>query len=86
MHIRDLFMVALIFTAGTSNSQVEDIFLGAGNDSSITVTTSHDHQLYSGLFTASGDKTVNGDGMNAKKMEVARFLVSRQMKVDHLEL
>ena len=60
-----------------------DIYLGAGNDSTITVTTSHDHQLFSGPFIASGDKTVNGDGMNAKRMEASRFLAQSTLSYDH---
>jgi uncharacterized protein (DUF1800 family) len=82
MHIRDLIVVVLVYSASASYSQVEDIFLGAGNDSSITVTTSHNHQLYSGLFTATGEKTVNGDGMNADRMEAARFLAQATLGFD----
>jgi uncharacterized protein (DUF1800 family) len=65
-----------------SYGQVEDIYLGAGNDSSITVTSSSDHQLYSGFFTATGQKTVNGDGMNARSMEAARFLSQATLGYD----
>ena len=55
-------------------AQQPDVFLGAGNDSTVSVTTSSDHQLYSGTFTASGDKTVDGSGMNADRMDASRFL------------
>lgn len=84
MHIRELILVVLLCTAGTSNAQVEDIFLGAGNDSSVTVTTSHNHQIYSGFFTATGEKTVNGDGMNAARMEASRFLAQSTLSFDRI--
>ncbi|RLD20312.1 MAG: DUF1800 domain-containing protein [Bacteroidetes bacterium] len=74
MHVRDIIMMVLMSVAVTGYAQVEDIFLGAGNDSSITVTTSNNHQLYTGFYTASGEKTVNGDGMNAARMDASRFL------------
>ena len=50
------------------------ITLGAGNDAKITVTTSDDHQLYSGTNTATGTKTVNGAGLSGAEIEAARFL------------
>jgi len=82
MHLRDLIAVVLILMYSTSYTQVEDIFLGAGNDSSVTVSTSHNHQLYNGLFTATGEKTVNGDGMNAAIMEASRFLAQSTIGFD----
>lgn len=82
MHLREFVLVALVYVASSTHAQVKDIYLGAGNDSSITVTTSDNHQLYSGLFTATGEKTVNGAGMNAKKMEVTRFLAQSTLGFD----
>jgi uncharacterized protein (DUF1800 family) len=52
--------------------QYED-FLGAGQDMGVTITTSHNHG------TATGNKTMNGDGMNAKLFEASRFLAQASL-------
>ncbi len=56
-------------------SQVaQEVILGAGNSNGISVSTSNDSKLYEGGFIASGEKTINGDGLDAKRIEAARFL------------
>ena len=55
-------------------SQEETKYLGAGNADGITVSTSSDHQAYDGVFSATGQKTIDGSGLVAKKMEAVRFL------------
>ena len=74
MCLRHYLTLVLVFVALIGSSQGQDVFLGAGNNSAITVTASNEHQLYGGLYTASGDKTVDGSGLNARRMEASRFL------------
>ena len=52
----------------TLQGQVYEDYLGAGHDAEISVTTSSNYS------TAVGENTINGIGMDAKKMEAARFL------------
>ena len=63
-------------------SQVNEVYFGAGNLTPVSVTTSDDHQLYSGTFTASGIQSVNGAGMPAKRMEASRFLTQATLRYD----
>jgi len=69
----------MLFTAA---SQVNEVYFGAGNLTPVDVTTSDDHQLYSGTFTASGINSVNGAGMPARQMEASRFLAQSTLCYD----
>lgn len=91
---KELLLCIVVVACISQNaiSQGTEYFLGAGAlDSSITVTTSHNAKIYPGAFEASGNKTVNGSGMNAKEMEASRFLAqatlgyTREMIDDILE-
>jgi len=61
-------------------AQVNEVYFGAGNLTPVNVTTSDDHQLYNGTFTASGVQSVNGAGMPAKRMEASRFLAQSTLR------
>lgn len=54
-------------------SQDKD-YIGAGHMNGVTVTSSNDHQLYPGLYTASALNTINGSGLEGQYIEAARFL------------
>jgi len=56
------------------NSQVKDIYFGGGNTDHISASASSSYQIYSGTETANAEKTINGDGLLAARMEAARFL------------
>ena len=71
-HIYILLVFMISFSNGRAQSY-ED-FIGAGHSGGITVTTSDNYQLYAGLNTASGDKTISGEGLEGAQMEAARFL------------
>ncbi len=60
-----------LFTAATFSlkGQLYDDYLGAGHNLGITVTTSSNSR------GTSGENTVNGSGLDADKMEAARFFV-----------
>lgn len=60
-------------------------YIGAGHSDGIIVTTSDDYQLYQGINTASGDKTLGGQGLVGKQMEASRFLSQASFGAD-LEL
>ena len=56
-----------------SFAQYED-YVGAGHSQGIVVTSSDNHSLWGWDEIASGIKSINGDGLDARKMETARFL------------
>lgn len=74
--MKNIFISILILLSLQTSifSQVKNIYFGAGNNSQITVSSSNNHQLYSGSETAYAVNTVNGEGLIAKRMEAARFL------------
>jgi len=70
------YYILLFLTLGLSviKGQSHSDYIGAGHTNGIIVTTSDDYQLYQGLHTASGDKTIGGQGLVGKQMEASRFL------------
>jgi len=50
-------------------------YIGAGNDASVTVTSSDQYQNSNWPKAASGINTVNGVGLDAEQMDAARFLM-----------
>ena len=54
-------------------------YFGAGNDTDIKVTTSHDYQRTGWNQNSAGDKTINGDGLYARLLETSRFLSQAAM-------
>ncbi len=57
-----------LFTCSVVSGQVYSDYLGAGHDQGVTVRTSSN----SGFSI--GEKTINGDGLDARKMAASRFL------------
>lgn len=57
-----------------SQGQTTQKYLGGGNASGIQVSSSNDAKIYDGAFTASGSNTINGNGLDAKRIEATRFL------------
>lgn len=58
----------------SSSGQKSEHFIGGGNTNGVTVSSSNDAKLYEGVFSATGENTINGSGLEGKKMEVVRFL------------
>jgi len=56
------------------NAQVYEDYIGAGHSEGVTVTTSNNHSFWGWEEVASGEKTINGDGLDARLMETSRFL------------
>ncbi|MFD1553196.1 DUF1800 domain-containing protein [Putridiphycobacter roseus] len=65
-----LFCTSLVF----SHKIVAQKYIGAGNAQGVTVTSSHNAKIYPGIYTASAQNTLQGEGLIAKKMEATRFL------------
>ncbi len=55
-------------------SAQETIFLGAGNAENITVTSSSEFAREYWNEVASAEKTIQGDGLDAEKLDASRFL------------
>ncbi|KAA3622388.1 MAG: DUF1800 domain-containing protein [Bacteroidetes bacterium] len=66
-----LLFLLLLFSAKAQNY---DDYLGAGHTGGITVTTSSDMQQNGWTKVASGNKTITGDGLDAKLIEASRLL------------
>ncbi len=71
MHIKIFSLLSFLLLF---NYLLGQNYIGAGNANNITVTTSDDYQLYPGLFWAKGVNTINGSGLDGKKIEATRFL------------
>ena len=75
-------LILLIFLFNISQAQVYEDYIGAGHSEGITVTTSDNHSLWGWEEIASGEKTLNGNGLDAKLMETSRFLVQAGFGAD----
>ncbi len=62
------------------------IQLGAGNSDQITVTTSSEYQPEYWPQKASGDKTIDGAGLDAEKLAASRFLAQATLGSDLAEV
>ncbi|NOQ75853.1 MAG: DUF1800 family protein [Crocinitomix sp.] len=67
-----LTAAALLIGLSAFNQQQQ--FIGGGNSEGVSVSSSSDAKLYDGVFTATGENTINGAGLEAKQMEAVRFL------------
>ena len=67
--MRTLVFILSLTAFQTLSAQLYDDYLGAGQDQGITVTTSSDSR------GTVGQNTINGAGMDAARMDAARFLV-----------
>lgn len=67
MTMRSLLLLLIFISSNSIQAQHYDDYLGAGHDKGIKVWTSSDQGA------ATGYKVINGDGLDARKMEAARF-------------
>lgn len=67
-------LIVLTTLSSSVFCQEKTFYLGGGNADGIAVSTSSDSRLYDGIPVASGQNTINGAGLVAKKMEAIRFL------------
>ncbi|ULC60818.1 DUF1800 domain-containing protein [Flaviramulus sp. BrNp1-15] len=63
-------------------SQEYSDYLGAGHSNGITVTTSSQQSKTNWNETASGNKTINGSGLDARLLETSRFLAQATFGTD----
>lgn len=70
-----VFYVFLILFSARLYSQQYDDYLGAGHSKGITVSSSSAKSVFPLDYVAKPENTVNGNGMDAKKMEASRFLM-----------
>ncbi len=67
-------------------AQAYDDYIGAGHNEGIIVTTSSDYNDSKWREVASGDKTINGAGLEGKLMEAARFLAQATLGADESDV
>ena len=81
-----LFLI-VCFAFPNINAQVYDDYVGGGHSDGIDVISSDSYQAPGWVEFASGDKTLNGDGLDARKMETARFLSQATLggALDHID-
>lgn len=68
------FILYLLFGFSATAYTQKAIQLGGGNSEGISVSTSSDSKIYEGAYSATGNKTINGEGLVAADMEAVRFL------------
>lgn len=81
-----LLLLLLIAIVHVGKTQAYDDYIGAGHARDITITTSSDWQEPGWTATASGDKTVNGAGLEGPLSEAARFLSHAAISYDMEEI
>ncbi len=79
--MRQLFFFLLTFPLALQAQFYED-YIGSGHAEGVTVTSSDELQLFGQSFTASGANTINGQGMDARYMEVVRFMNQASLGAD----
>ncbi len=82
-HMKQIFLLFIaILNLNFLGAQVFTNHIGAGNSSGIKVTTSHDYQALWNDRIASGEQTINGAGLDAARMDAARFLAQATFGAD----
>ena len=61
-------------------------YIGAGNDQGVTVTASHQYQDSNWPKTALAANTMNGLGLDAERLEAARFLTQASMGYENYHI
>jgi len=87
MNKKFLFFLVLCFFCGCSvylyqkNFAVDSSqnYIGAGNDTAISVTSSDDYQDKTWPKAASAMNTINGNGLNSKMLEASRLLAQSSL-------
>ncbi len=67
-------LLSMMLFLSAAYAQTYTDYLGAGHNEGITVLSSSDFQLEDWNEAATGDKTMNGDGLDAETMIYSRFL------------
>ena len=70
---KQLLYLFLSFSACVFSQEYSD-YLGAGHSNGITVTSSSEQSKTNWNEIASGNKTINGNGLDARLLETSRFL------------
>lgn len=83
---RLFFYVLTMMAHYLASGQIYDDYIGAGHNQGITVTSSSDLQQTGWSQTASAEKTINGDGLEGKLSEAARFLSQAAISHDQEEI
>ena len=71
---RSICLATFLMTLGLFHAQVYQDYIGGGHSQGINVLTSDSFDPINVPGIASGDKTINGNGMDARLFETARFL------------
>lgn len=80
--MQKLFFTLFSFSLFSFSLCAQQLYIGAGHGENVKVTTSSD--LHQDLWekTASGEKTIDGGGMDADLMEASRFLSQATLGAD----
>lgn len=80
--MKKMFLFLSLFAFTRSGSLHSQTLLGSDPDQQIKVTTSSNHTPQYWTYTAGGDKTINGIGLEGKLMEASRFLAQATLGTD----
>ena len=73
-------ILIILFSFHNVDAQLYDDYLGAGHDQGITVQSS------SNFGAASGENTINGSGLDGRKMAASRFLAQASFGASMAEI
>ncbi len=76
------YFIFFICSCSFALAQSYTDYIGAGHSNGIIVTASDNYQLYQGTESASGNKTLGGQGLVGKQMEASRFLSQASFGAD----
>lgn len=77
-----IYIYFALISFGLSEISWGQEFIGAGNTNGVTVSSSSDSKLYEGVFSANAENTINGSGLDAKRMSAARLLAQATFGAD----
>jgi len=74
MKLRPLICILFLLSASLLGAQEYEDYIGKDHNQGITITTSDDHQQFGWDEIASGENTLNGNGLTGEFVKAARFL------------
>jgi uncharacterized protein (DUF1800 family) len=80
--MKKLFLFVSLFSLTISDSLFGQVILGSDTSQAIKVTTSSNYLPQYWAWSASGDKTINGVGLEGPLMEASRFLSQSTLGAD----
>jgi len=80
--MKKVLLFVFIFLSSYVNAQVYSDYLGAGHSNGITVTSSNNQTRTNWAESASGDNTINGNGLDGRLLETSRFLAQATFGTD----